>query len=54
MLSQEPKDGDFIRYVDALQAEGYVFLTVEELFQQFGTQPQNGVLYASATEERNW
>ena len=43
-----------LQIVDALQAEGYVFLTVEELFQQFGTQPQNGVLYASATEERNW
>ncbi len=43
-----------LQIVDALQAEGYVFLTVEELLAQFDTEPQAGALYASATEERSW
>ncbi len=43
-----------LQVIDALQGEGYVFLTVRELMEQFGTQPQAGALYASATQERSW
>ena len=34
--------------VDALKAEGYRFVTVEELLQSGGIQPEAGVLYCSA------
>ena len=34
--------------VDALQGEGYRFLTVEELLARGGIQPEAGVLYCSA------
>ena len=43
-----------LEVVDTLSAQGYQFLTVEELFCQFGTDPQPGALYANATDERNW
>ena len=43
-----------LQIADALLAEGYTFLTVEQLLTSNGVQPQNGVLYASASGERNW
>ena len=43
-----------LRVVDTLQAEGYQFLTVAELFCRFGTDPQPGVLYADAVHPRGW
>ncbi len=43
-----------LRIIDALQAEGYVFVTVEELFDVYGTVPEAGVLYANATKIRPW
>ena len=36
-----------LQIVDALQAEGYLFVTVEELLALNGIQPQPGVLYSS-------
>lgn len=33
--------------VDALQAEGYRFVTVEELLEASGIRPEAGVLYCS-------
>ena len=33
--------------VDQLQAQGYTFVTVEELFRIQGVNPEAGVLYAS-------
>ena len=33
--------------VDALQAEGYCFVTVEELLEASGIRPEAGVLYCS-------
>ena len=35
-----------LEIVDRLQAEGYAFVTVEELFRIQGVEPQAGVLYA--------
>ena len=32
--------------IDKLQAEGYAFVTVEELFRIQGVEPQPGTLYA--------
>ena len=43
-----------LQVVDALQGKGYQFLTVAELFDRFGTDPQPGVLYADATHPRGW
>ena len=37
--------------VDKLQAEGYTFVTVEELFSLQGIEPQTGHLYATAERE---
>ena len=36
-----------LRAVDALQREGYWFVTVEELLRLYGVEPQPGVLYRS-------
>lgn len=36
-----------LRAVDALQREGYWFVTVEELLHLYGVEPQPGVLYRS-------
>lgn len=36
-----------LEIIDRLQAEGYVFVTVEELFRIQGVEPQPGTLYAS-------
>ena len=36
-----------LEIIDRLQPEGYVFVTVSELFDIYGVDPQNGVLYAS-------
>lgn len=35
--------------VDKLQAQGYEFVTVKELFSRYGVTPQNGVKYTKAT-----
>ena len=43
-----------LRIIDALQGEGYAFVTVAELFNIYGTMPQAGRLYKNATQERNW
>lgn len=42
-----------LQIVDQLQAEGYTFVTVEELFRIQGVTPQAGVLYASPCKVRN-
>ena len=39
-----------LRIVDALQAEGYTFVTVEELLALSGVDPQPGIFYRSAAE----
>ena len=39
-----------LRIVDALQAEGYTFVTVEELLALSGVEAQPGVFYRSAAE----
>lgn len=36
-----------LEIIDRLQSEGYVFVTVKELFEIYGVDPQKGVLYAS-------
>ena len=36
-----------LEIIDRLQPEGYVFVTVEELFRIQGVEPEDGVLYAS-------
>ena len=38
-----------LQIVDALQAQGYTFVTVEELLALSGVEPQPGVFYCSAT-----
>lgn len=38
--------------IDRLQPEGYVFVTVEELFQIYGVTAEKGVLYASPERVR--
>lgn len=38
--------------IDRLQPEGYVFVTVKELFEIYGVTPEKGVLYASPTTIR--
>lgn len=38
-----------LQVVDALQAEGYVFVTVEELLERNGVTPEPGVLYCRGT-----
>lgn len=43
-----------LQIIDALQKEGYAFVTVAELFDIYGTVPQAGEIYSSATEIRNW
>lgn len=43
-----------LQIVDKLQAQGYKFVTVEELMRLKGTVPQAGKIYSSATEERSW
>jgi len=43
-----------LRIIDALQPEGYAFVTVEELFEIYGAVPQAGVLYRKPAQERNW
>ena len=39
-----------LQIVDALQAEGYTFVTVEELLALSGVDPQPGIFYRSAAE----
>ena len=39
-----------LRIVDALQAEGYIFVTVEELLALSGVDPQPGIFYCSVAE----
>ena len=39
-----------LRIVDALQAEGYIFVTVEELLALSGVDPQPGIFYRSPAE----
>ena len=41
-----------LEIVDQLQGEGYVFVTVEELFRIRGVEPQCGTLYASPEKTR--
>ena len=43
-----------LQIADALLEQGYTFLTVEQLLERGGIQPQAGVLYASADGERVW
>lgn len=38
-----------LKLVDTLQAEGYLFVTVEELLRLNGIEPQAGVLYRTGT-----
>ena len=42
-----------LEIIDRLQADGYAFVTVEELFRIQGVTPQAGVLYASPCRVRN-
>jgi len=37
--------------VDTLEAEGYEFVTVEELLAQYGVAPQAGIFYVNAREK---
>lgn len=67
-ILKEVEDGDIIllhdfyptsveaalQVIDVLQGKGYQFLTVAELFDRFGTDPQPGVLYADAVHPRGW
>ncbi|MBQ9617570.1 MAG: hydrolase, partial [Oscillibacter sp.] len=39
-----------LRLMDALSADGYQFVTVEELLRQNGVTPRAGVAYRSAGE----
>ena len=39
--------------IDQLQAEGYTFVTVEELFRIRGVEPKAGCLYASPDKLRS-
>lgn len=39
-----------LQIVDALQAEGYLFVTVEELLALNGVEPQPGAMYASGNQ----
>lgn len=41
-----------LEIIDILRPQGYVFVTVEELFDIYGVTPENGVLYASPEIER--
>ena len=41
-----------LEIIDRLQPEGYVFVTVQELFDIYGVTPEDGVLYASAQRIR--
>ena len=41
-----------LEIIDRLQPEGYVFVTVKELFDIYGVTPENGVLYANAQRVR--
>ena len=41
-----------LQIIDRLQPEGYVFVTVEELFRTKGVTPEAGVLYASPCQVR--
>ena len=41
-----------LQIIDQLQAQGFVFVTVEELFRIQGVEPQAGVLYANPTKIR--
>ena len=43
-----------LQVIDALAPEGYVFVTVEELFDHYGTVPVLGELYCNATTIRTW
>ena len=38
-----------LRLMDALSADGYQFVTVAELLEQYGVEPKPGVFYRSAT-----
>lgn len=42
-----------LRVVDALLAQGYCFVTVEQLMEQRGVQPQNGVRYRRLPPENS-
>lgn len=41
-----------LEIIDRLQAEGYAFVTVEELFRIKGVEPEDGVLYAAPEKIR--
>ncbi len=41
-----------LEIVDQLQAQGFIFVTVEELFRIQGVEPQAGVLYANPLKTR--
>ena len=43
-----------LQIIDALQPLGYAFVTVESLFQVYGTAPLLGELYCTATTIRTW
>lgn len=45
----DPSVDAALEIVDRLQAQGYWFVTVEELLQLYGIEPQNGVMYRSAS-----
>ena len=43
-----------LQVIDALQPKGYAFVTVEDLFDSYGTVPILGELYRTATSTRSW
>lgn len=45
----EPSVQAALQIVDTLQKEGYVFVTVEELLERNGVEPQLGILYCKGT-----
>ena len=43
-----------LRIIDTLQPRGYAFVTVRDLFERYGTHPQPGELYRTATATPPW
>ncbi|MBR0312960.1 MAG: hypothetical protein IJQ98_11290, partial [Oscillospiraceae bacterium] len=41
-----------LRAIDTLSAEGYAFVTVEELFERMGVEPETGCLYCRPDQLR--
>ena len=67
-IVQHAKDGDIVllhdpyptsvdaalQAIDTLSAQGYEFVTLEELFARSGTTPEAGHFYLRADEEVSW